>query len=211
MIKGILMVLSAYLIGNLDFAYIVVKAVKNEDVRDYGSGNAGTTNVLRILGIKYAAPVFILDALKGTLVILLAQMFGFSEIVIALSGVAVICGHNWPIFLGYRGGKGSATSIGLILVYDWRIGIIAILVAAGVIFFSKMISLGSIVGMTTLPICAIIFRCAGAEWVSLAEIGLFVFLCASSIFRHRTNIKRIINGTESKVGQRIKVDDHTKK
>ncbi|MEG0495413.1 MAG: glycerol-3-phosphate acyltransferase, partial [Eubacterium sp.] len=94
---GIILVVVAYFIGNLDFAYIMVKAVKGEDVRNYGSGNAGTTNVLRTMGLKYAAPVFLLDALKGSFVIVAARMMGFSEAWVVAGGLAVIIGHNWPV------------------------------------------------------------------------------------------------------------------
>ena len=91
---GLILVVAAYFIGNLDFAYIMVRAVKGEDVRNYGSGNAGTTNVLRTMGLKYAIPVFVLDALKGSVVILAARLLGFSEAWVAAAGIAVVCGHN---------------------------------------------------------------------------------------------------------------------
>ncbi|MDD4507945.1 MAG: glycerol-3-phosphate 1-O-acyltransferase PlsY [Eubacteriaceae bacterium] len=200
---GILLVAGSYFIGNLDFAYIIVKLARNDDIRNYGSGNAGTTNVLRTMGLKYALPVFALDALKGALVIFIAQLMcsnlGMNSYWIAFAGMAVICGHNWPLLLNYRGGKGSATSIGLFLAYDWRVALICI--AIGLIFlaFFRMMSLTSIVGMISLPITVLFFY----GWIFSPELLLALFLACSTVFQHRSNIKRIAAGTESKVGQKV--------
>ena len=119
-VLGIVCTVAAYFIGNLDFAYIMVKVVRGEDVRNYGSGNAGTTNVLRTMGLKYAVPVFVLDALKGSIVIIATRLLGLSDAWTVAGGIAVICGHNWPVFLGFRGGKATATSIG---VFCFTIGV----------------------------------------------------------------------------------------
>ncbi|MGL4607387.1 MAG: glycerol-3-phosphate 1-O-acyltransferase PlsY [Eubacteriaceae bacterium] len=195
---GIIFVIGAYLIGNLNFAYIIVKLKKNEDVRDYGSGNAGTTNVLRTMGKNYALPVFLLDALKGCVVIIVGRLLGVDEIFLALAGLAVVGGHNWPVFLQFRGGKGTATSLGVFLTYDWQVALIAIAIGIVVLVIWKMVSLTSMVGMTILPILAIIFG------RSIIEI-LFAFaLCLFSIYQHRKNIGRIIQGRESKLGQKVK-------
>lgn len=193
----------AYFVGNLDFAYIMVKAVRHEDVRNYGSGNAGTTNVLRTMGLKYAIPVFILDALKGTLCILLARYligaFGLSEWMMTVTGIAVICGHNWPVCLGFRGGKGTATSIGVFLAYDPLVAGICIAFGLLILAIFKMVSLTSISGLTSLPIVILLVR--GLVWTP--ELALGIFLCCSSVFQHRSNIKRILAGTESKIGQKV--------
>lgn len=196
---GIIFVIIAYLIGNFNFAYIVVKFVKNEDVRNYGSGNAGTTNVLRTMGKNYALPVFVLDALKGAIVILVGRFIGLSEIFLVLGGIAVVAGHNWPLFLQFRGGKGTATSIGVFLTLDWQVAVIAIIIGIIVLIIWKMVSLTSMVGLTVLPIIAIFFG------RSLAEI-LFAFtLCLFSLYQHRKNIGRIIQGRESKIGQKSRI------
>ncbi|SDY01102.1 glycerol-3-phosphate 1-O-acyltransferase PlsY [Eubacterium barkeri] len=206
---GVLLVVASYFVGNLDFAYIVVKAVRHEDVRNYGSGNAGTTNVLRTMGLKYAVPVFLLDALKGTVCILAARFlvgtFGLSDYFIAAAGIAVIAGHNWPVCLGFRGGKGTATSIGVFLALDPLVAVLAIVV--GLIFLAifKMVSLTSITGMVALPIVTLIIR----GFTFTPELLLALFLCVSTVFQHRSNIKRIMAGTESKIGQ--KVDMNKKK
>ena len=209
---GLILVVAAYFIGNLDFAYIMVRAVKGEDVRNYGSGNAGTTNVLRTMGLKYAIPVFVLDALKGSVVILAARLLGFSEAWVAAAGIAVVCGHNWPVCLGFRGGKGTATSIGVFIVFDWPVALICI--AIGLIFLAifRMMSLTSIIGMVSLPIAVLIksiFITHGA--VFTPELVFALFLCCSTVFQHRANIKRIAAGTESKVGQKVKMGGDNKK
>ncbi len=199
-IIGIVFVVAAYLIGNLNFAYILVKFLKNEDVRNYGSGNAGTTNVLRVMGKNVAIPVFVLDALKGCLVIMVGRYaLNLTEVFLVLGGVAVVAGHNWPAFLQFRGGKGTATSLGVFLAYDWQIAIIAIMI--GLIFLGiwKMVSLTSMVGMTMLPIFALLFS------RTITEIVFTFVLCLFSLFQHRKNIGRIIQGKESKLGQKVKM------
>lgn len=202
---GIALIVGSYFIGNLDFAYIVVKAVKGEDIRNYGSGNAGTTNVLRTLGLKYAGLVLALDALKGTLCIaignLLVARVGIAPAWVAGAGVAVLCGHNWPVCLGFRGGKGTATSIGLFLLYDWKVALICIGIALVVLALFKMVSLASITGMTILPFVFLIMY--GVS--NVPGLCLTIFMALSTDIQHRSNIKRIANGTESKVGQKVKI------
>lgn len=198
-IIGIVFVIAAYLVGNANFAYILVKFLKNEDVRDYGSGNAGTTNVLRVMGKNVALPVFLLDALKGCLVIVVGRLLGLDEIFLALGGVAVVAGHNWPAFLQFRGGKGTATSLGVFLTYDWQVAIIAIMIGLIVLGIWRMVSLSSMVGMTMLPVFTLIMG------RSIVEIVFAFVLCLFSLYQHRKNIGRIIQGRESKLGQKVKM------
>jgi glycerol-3-phosphate acyltransferase PlsY len=202
-IWGVLLLIASYFIGNLDFAYIVVKAVRGEDIRNFGSGNAGTTNVLRTMGLKYAGLVLLLDALKGTLCIAVARLLesqvGLSPWWTAGAGVAVLCGHNWPVLLKFRGGKGTATSIGLFLIYDWRIALICIAVGLILLAVFRMVSLSSMMGMTILPFVTLGFF--GVH--HLPALALTIFMALSTDIQHRSNIKRILNGTESKIGQRV--------
>ncbi|MBC3899512.1 glycerol-3-phosphate 1-O-acyltransferase PlsY [Acetobacterium malicum] len=197
---GLVFVVAAYLIGNLNFAYILVKFLKNEDVRNYGSGNAGTTNVLRVMGKNVAIPVFLLDALKGCLVVVIGRyVLSLNEVFLVLGGIAVVAGHNWPAFLQFRGGKGTATSLGVFLTYDWEVAIIAIMIGLIVLAIWKMVSLTSMVGMTMLPIFALLFG------RTVTEVIFAVVLCLFSLFQHRKNIGRIIQGRESKLGQKVKM------
>lgn len=199
-IIGIVFVVAAYLIGNLNFAYILVKFLKNEDVRNYGSGNAGTTNVLRVMGKNVAIPVFLLDALKGCLVVVVGRYaLGLNEVFLVLGGIAVVAGHNWPAFLQFRGGKGTATSLGVFLTYDWEVAVIAIMIGLIVLAIWKMVSLTSIVGMTMLPIFTLLFS------RTVAEVIFAFVLCLFSVYQHRKNIGRIIQGKESKLGQKVKM------
>lgn len=197
---GLVFVIAAYLIGNLNFAYILVKFLKNEDVRNYGSGNAGTTNVLRVMGKNVAIPVFLLDALKGCLVVVIGRyVLNLNEVFLVLGGIAVVAGHNWPAFLQFRGGKGTATSLGVFLTYDWEVAIIAIMIGLIVLAIWKMVSLTSMVGMTMLPIFALLLG------RTVTEVIFAVVLCLFSLYQHRKNIGRIIQGRESKLGQKVKM------
>ena len=199
-IIGLVFVVAAYLIGNFNFAYILVKFLKNEDVRDYGSGNAGTTNVLRVMGKNVAIPVFLLDALKGCLVIVVGRyLLNLDEVFLVCGGIAVVAGHNWPAFLQFRGGKGTATSIGVFLVYDWEVAIITIMIGLIVLAIWKMVSLTSMVGMTMLPVFTLLLG------RTITELVFAVVLCLFSLFQHRKNIGRIIQGRESKLGQKVKM------
>ena len=202
---GLLLTVVAYFIGNMDFAYLIIKRAFNEDIRNYGSGNAGTTNVLRTWGMKYAIPVFLMDALKGAIVILAAKQLVAHGILnpywLTAAGAAVICGHNWPVLLKYKGGKGTATSIGIMLTLDWKVALIAIIVGLLFLAVFRMMSLTSIVGMITLPIVELIIYGP----IITPQLLLTVFLACSTVFQHRSNIKRIMNGTESKVGQKVDV------
>lgn len=199
-IIGLVFVVAAYLIGNFNFAYILVKFLKNEDVRDYGSGNAGTTNVLRVMGKNVAIPVFLLDALKGCLVIVVGRyLLNLDEVFLVCGGIAVVAGHNWPAFLQFRGGKGTATSIGVFLVYDWEVAIIAIMIGLIVLVIWKMVSLTSMVGMAMLPVFTLLLG------RTITEVVFAVVLCLFSLFQHRKNIGRIIQGRESKLGQKVKM------
>lgn len=138
----------AYLIGCINNAYILTKYTRKIDIRNYGSGNAGATNVLRVLGYKAAAPVFALDVLKGVIAVLIGKyLMGTTGAMIA--GIAVVCGHNWPVFLKFRGGKGIATSIGVVMTVSPFLGIIALAIGVIIIALTKYVSLGSMAGSVT--------------------------------------------------------------
>ncbi|MBF7096523.1 glycerol-3-phosphate 1-O-acyltransferase PlsY [Alkalibacter mobilis] len=192
----IVLILISYFIGNISFAYILTKLKLKEDIRNFGSGNAGTTNVLRVLGKKYAAMVLIGDVLKGSSAVLLGQLFAQSEITIVLCGLAVIAGHNWPMLMGFRGGKGIATSIGVFLLYDPMVASICILLGILIIAATKYVSLGSISGMAIFPVMTFFIRGIGLS------LGFAVIVSLFSIYRHRSNIKRLLSGNENKLGQK---------
>ncbi|MBQ8857652.1 MAG: glycerol-3-phosphate 1-O-acyltransferase PlsY [Lachnospiraceae bacterium] len=197
-----------YLFGIIQTAYIYGK-MNGIDIREHGSGNAGTTNALRVLGKKAGAIVFAGDFLKCFIAIHLVQFIfknTASDILplIALYGATgCILGHNFPIQLGFRGGKGIACTAGLLAAFDVRIGIIALLTFLAIVIVTRYVSLGSMVIVTEFALFCIIFgqmgfyHMAQAALIELYVLG--VFLAAMAIYRHRANIGRLLNGTEHKV------------
>ncbi len=194
----IIMVIIAYLIGSINFSIIISRKMAGFDVREKGSGNAGTTNVLRSVGTKAAAITLICDILKGVVAILIAKLLGEiindldQSLLIQLAGIFVVLGHTFPIFFEFKGGKGVATSIGVILMTDWQIGLICIIFALVIIAFSKMVSMGSVGAAILFPILILFME----------GMGYFIYsiiLAVIVIFNHRENIKRILNGTENKI------------
>lgn len=193
-----------YGLGCIQTGYIVGK-LNHIDIRDYGSGNSGTTNTLRTLGKSAALITFLGDAFKGLIAVNLARyliipFFGVnSEAALwLLTGFAVVMGHNFPFYLKFKGGKGIATTGGVIFAFDWRIGLICALVFFVVTAISKYVSLGSICMVVIIPF---ILYFSQPHNIKLVAVG-FIFT-AMAIWRHRENIKRLINGTENKLGQKV--------
>lgn len=190
-----LTIIVAYLIGNLSPSYMIGKLAKNIDIREHGSGNAGATNVLRVMGKKFAALTFIVDALKGVLAVVVVRYF-FGEGYAMVAGIFVVAGHNWPVILKFKGGKGVATSIGLILVIHPFYGLVAILIGIVTLLKTKIVSLCSMVGMTSFAILVLIFS---------RDYGIFaVVLATMSIYRHKDNIRRLIRGEEKTISMKKK-------
>lgn len=192
-LKYVIVSVVAYLLGNIATAYLVSKAAAKIDIREFGSGNAGSTNVLRVLGAKAAAIVFLGDVLKGTVAVLIGGYLGGSYGQI-LAGIFVVIGHNWPIVLGGKGGKGIATTIGLMIPIDPIMVLLIVTAGVSLILITKYVSLGSVMGVTVYPIAMIITQ------KPMEYIIFSLFLSAMAIFRHRANIGRLIKGTESKLG-----------
>ncbi|AST97900.1 glycerol-3-phosphate 1-O-acyltransferase PlsY [Shouchella clausii] len=198
----IVTVLFGYLLGSVSFSYIIAKKIKKIDIRSEGSGNAGATNTLRVLGIGPAICVLLLDVAKGVAPALLAIALtnGDYPLVPALAGLAAILGHNWPIYFGFRGGKGVATSIGVVATLLFLPALCAGIVAILSIVFTKYVSLGSLLFAVLTPIAALImlpFFHYPLEYIYLA-----VLLAILSLWRHRTNMGRLIAGTENKLGKK---------
>ena len=196
----VLVALVAYLIGSISFAIIFGKKFGGFDVRDKGSNNAGTTNVLRTVGKKAAVLTLICDILKGVVAVLLALIASKiwketdAEILKYLAGLFARIGHTLPVYYGFRGGKGVATSLGVLLVVNPKIGIICLVFALIIIIATKWVSLGSIAAAILFPILTIFMSdCSIFAKIISILIGVLV------IFNHRTNIKRLKDGTESKL------------
>lgn len=197
LIKYVLVSVIAYLLGNFATAYLVSKAAGKIDIRNYGSGNAGSTNVLRVLGAKPAAIAFLGDVLKGTAAVIIGGYIAgsYGEII---AGIFVIIGHNWPIVLNFKGGKGVATTIGLMLPIDPIMVLLILITGVIVISITRYVSLGSVTGVTIYPIAMI------ATHKPIEYIIFSLILSALAIIRHRANIARLIKGTESKIGLKPK-------
>ena len=190
----------AYFIGSISFSVIFSRKFAGFDVRDKGSGNAGTTNVLRSVGKKAAAITLICDILKGIVAIAIAIIASKiwtdvnAEILKYLAGFFAILGHTFPIFFEFRGGKGVATSLGVLITLNWKIGLICLVFGVILIALTKMVSVGSILSAILFPILMIFMGNVKFETII---ISLLIALLV--IFNHRANIKRIQNGTENKI------------
>ena len=195
---GLATVVSAYLIGSLSFAVIVSKFYGLDDPRSYGSGNPGATNVLRSGRKKAAALTLLGDALKGLVAVLLARWlqshFGPADEVVAAVAVAVLVGHMWPLFFGFKGGKGVATALGVLLALSWPVALICAAVWLIMAFGLKISSLAALTATVISPLAAM-FLVQQPSWqAAIAVIAALVLL------RHRSNIQNLLSGKESKIG-----------
>lgn len=200
----ILVGIISYLIGSVNSSILISRIVTGKDIRESGSGNAGATNMLRTMGKKYAVITLVIDILKGVIAVLLSRLaisLGAYEMSEYIAAVSVVLGHNFPVFFGFRGGKGVATSLGVVLLLDWRIGVCVLVIAITVMAMSGYVSLGSVLS-------AVLFMAAQIAVMLMVEgFDLVRFICVLIlglllIVRHRANIIRLINGTENKLGSK---------
>ena len=205
----IIVAIIAYLIGSINFSIILSKKMAGFDIREKGSGNAGSTNMLRAVGKKAAILTLILDILKGVLAVLISILIGNiankyfesnvqNYILVQIAGIFVIIGHTFPIFYKFKGGKGVATSLGVLLVTNWQIGLICLVFALILIIITKMVSVGSMAAAILFPVLTLFltneyFICEGNYFIF--SIILAILVC----FNHRKNIERLMNGTENKI------------
>jgi glycerol-3-phosphate acyltransferase PlsY len=188
----------SYLIGNFSSSYILGKIFQNKDIRNYGSGNAGATNALRVFGKKIGLVTFILDVFKGILAVLIGGVL-LGEKGRLIAGIFVVLGHDWPVLLKFKGGKGIATSLGVILTLHWLTAVICIVTGALFIIKTRYVSLGSITAAGIAPLAgALVNRPFNREYFIT-----ILFLAILAIFKHRSNISRLINGKEFKLGQKV--------
>lgn len=191
--KTAFILIMAYIIGSIPFALIVGKAVGGVDVRNYGSGNLGGTNAFRVLGWKVGIPVIVADILKGILATYLGLALG-GETIGILAGVAAAIGHCYPLFAGFKGGKGVAVGAGIFIVLAPKVLLLAAIAFILTLAMSKYVSLSSIIGALTVGVLTLVYE--KSLFLTILSWLLVVFV----IYRHRANIKRILNGTENKVG-----------
>lgn len=210
MVIYIIVLIMAYLIGSINFSIILSKKMAGFDVREKGSGNAGTTNMLRTVGKKAALITLLCDILKGIVPVLLAVLIGNiannfgAEIRVdylaQIAGIATVIGHTFPIYFGFKGGKGVASSLGLILIINWQIGLICLVFALLVMAITRMVSLGSITAAILFAVLVIFNISSEYYIVQNGNYRIFgIVLAAIVIFNHRSNIKRILSGKENKL------------
>jgi len=198
--KIVLIILSCYLLGSIPFGYIVGKLFKKIDIREHGSGNIGATNAFRILGPLLASLVVIGDIGKGIFSIYLAQYFNIDNLLIlTIAGLAVICGHDWSIFLGFKGGKGIATTFGVMFVLNPTISVLALMIWVVVVITTRYVSLSSIFAVISIFIFTILFK-QPYEYIAFSAIILIL-----GIFNHKDNIKRLKSKKERKIGEKIEI------
>ncbi|OQB25268.1 MAG: Glycerol-3-phosphate acyltransferase [Firmicutes bacterium ADurb.Bin182] len=195
-LKLALCALTGYILGNFQTSVLISRLVYKDDVRHKGSGNAGTTNMLRVFGIKPGAFTFIGDLLKGIAAVLAGQMIG-AEWGGYICGLFAVLGHDYPAFFGFRGGKGVATTLGIAFVVSPLFASITSVIGFILIFFTQMVSLGSLIGMTVFFILAVIFTYSNIYFVVFASVLWLLIM-----LRHKDNIIRIVRGEESKLFKR---------
>lgn len=201
----------AYLIGCFSTGTIISNA-QGVNIRNEGSKNTGASNVLRVLGLKSGLICFLGDFFKAVLacwlgsIILPGSTFGIARFGTLLAGLMVIVGHNWPVFYGFKGGKGVACSVAVIFFVDPLWGIISIVLCVSVIAITRFISLGSM----TMLLSYMILMCIAhwGEWFTCLFTVILFVLC---VIRHRSNIGRLLNGTENKIGQKVKPNQGAEK
>ena len=200
----IIMAIVAYLIGSISFGVIFTKKMAGFDVREKGSKASGATNVLRNAGKKAAALTLICDILKGIVAILLAILIGAivkdldKALLVQVAAIAVVIGHTFPIFFGFKGGKGVATSLGILLLINWQIGLICLVFALVIMALTRMVSAGSVLAAILFPVLTLFI---GQEhFIVPGNYFIFSVIMALIVaFNHRTNISRILSGTENKL------------
>ena len=205
MVYNVITAIIAYLIGSVNFSVILSKKMAGFDVREKGSGNAGTTNMLRSVGKKAAALTLICDVLKGVVAILIAMFIGWAfkvenqALLVQIAGIAVVLGHTFPIFFGFKGGKGVATSLGILIMSNWQIGLICLVFGVLLIALTRMVSVGSCAAAVLFPVLTLFIT---DNYIVSQGSGYLIYsiiLAVIVLFNHRSNIKRIMTGKENRI------------
>lgn len=195
--KALLALLTGYLLGSISFGYLVARYWKRVDIRTLGSGNIGATNVYRNLGPLPGIVVFAGDFLKGALAAYLGLALG-GQVLGVVGGIAAVVGHSWPVFLGFRGGKVISTGAGILFAFNPLLAFLVFLVWYIVMKISGYVSLASLAAAVAIPLLMLLFKVSSAFLI----FGLIGSTLA--IYKHIPNIKRLLAGTEQKVGQQSK-------
>ena len=203
MVSCLIVSIVAYLLGSISFSIIFGKVFAGIDVRSKGSKNAGATNVLRTAGVLPAVLTLICDCAKGVIAVLIAFIVGnvtqeYQSLLVQLAGLLVVIGHTFPIFFKFKGGKGVATSLGVLLITNWQIGLICLVYALMLMVLTRMVSLGSITAALLYPVLTLFIT---NNYLVKGNYVIFaILLAALVVFNHRSNVKRLMNGTENRLG-----------
>lgn len=203
---ALIAVIAAYLVGSIPTSFIFAKLMKGVDIRNYGSGNVGATNLSRITGKLPSTLALVLDIIKGVVAVLLVA-FIFISLGLKMDplrlklmlGVAAVSGHIWPVFLKFKGGKGIATSAGVLAVIVPKVVAIVIVIWALTVLITRFISLSSVVASISVPISAALLG------YSVDVVIFCIILCVITTYKHKTNISRLMKGEEPRMGKKIHV------
>ena len=193
---GFFSLILGYLLGSIPSGWLAGRWLKGIDIRELGSGSTGATNVLRQVGKGPALVVFLIDVGKGAAAVLIARALGLGDWIQVLAGLTALAGHIWPVWLGFKGGKAVATGLGLFLGLAWPVGLASFGVFLAVFSLSRYVSLASVLAAISLPL----LMAAGTDSNANLVVALVAMLLV--LWRHRSNIKRLINGTEPKLSQK---------
>ena len=197
-LTSLLLLAIGYLLGAIPSGYLAGRLLKGIDLRDCGSGSTGATNVLRNVGKGPALVVFLIDVGKGGLAVLLAKSVGLNDWLQVLAGLSALAGHIWPVWLDWKGGKAVATGLGMFLGLAWPVGLACFGLFMAVISIFRIVSLSSVVAAIGLPLLMLLSGGSSAYVVVSLMASLMV------LWRHRSNIERLLAGTEPKIGQKAK-------
>lgn len=203
-----LLIPCAYLLGAIPFGYLIVKERAGVDVRSVGSGNVGATNVLRVAGKLPAIGVLTMDMAKGCFPVLIGRVLGVSPEILAATALAAVLGHIFPVFLGFRGGKGVATALGAFLALAPIATVTSAVTFILLVTWKRYVSLGSVVAVGSFPFWAYLFGRLGwmtIPWLPVGVAGLATAVVV--LMRHRANLERIRAGTESRLGESLEVQE----
>jgi len=196
MLLDAILIFSGYLTGSISAAIITCKLMGLPDPRSTGSKNPGATNVLRLGGKKAAIITLAGDLIKGLVPVVVAHLLGASEAVLALTGLAAFLGHLYPVFFGFKGGKGVATALGVYFGLSWQAGLVFVATWLIIAAITRISSLSALIATLAIPV--FFYTQVGAPWMSVATIIMAILI----YWRHRSNIRNMLNGTEKRIGQK---------
>ena len=199
-VKLILTLVIGYLLGSISTGVIVSRVFGHKDIRSEGSGNSGTTNMLRVMGKKYALLTFAGDLLKGIVAVLIGKAWLGTQAGEIVGAFGAILGHNFPLYFGFKGGKGILAACGAILLMNPDLFVVLFIGFVPIAFITRIVSLASVLGASAYPILVYI-KCRLIGRPPLLDVTFALICVALILYMHRENIKRLLNGTEKKIGR----------